>query len=121
MPESVLQPAPVRTKRRGCRPRKSRSAVAMTGTRWVWQRRASRLAGLSFSPMKKSREPGPASRPLRSLGEAELAARWKAALAEGDGVLGAHCIHEQWMRGGYPANIEAALDSLWARAAKTIP
>lgn len=71
---------------------------------------------------KASREAGePASRPLRALGEAELAARWKAALADGDGVLGAHCIHEQWMRGQYPASIEAALETLWACAAKTIP
>ena len=63
----------------------------------------------------------PASRPLRWLAEGELAARWKSALGEGDGVLGAHCIHEQWMRGPYPANIDAALEALWARAAKTIP
>jgi hypothetical protein len=63
----------------------------------------------------------PASRPLRALGEGELAARWAAALSGGDGVLGAHCIHEQWMRGQYPANIEAALETLWGRAAKTIP
>lgn len=66
-------------------------------------------------------EAEPASRPLRALEEAELAARWQAALADGDGVMGAHCIHEQWMRGPYPAKIEAALETLWARAAKTIP
>src|SRR5262249_6103696 len=73
-------------------------------------------------PMRNSPEEAePASRPLRLHAEAELAARWKAALAEGDGLLGAHCIHEQWMRGPYPAQIEAALEALWARAARTIP
>ena len=68
-----------------------------------------------------AQQAAPASRPLRLLGEAELAVRWNAALADGDGALGAHCIHEQWMRGQYPAKIEAALETLWARAAKTIP
>src|SRR5262245_31626018 len=67
------------------------------------------------------REESPASRPLRALGAPELAARWEAALKNGDGVLGAHCIHEQWMRQPYPAHIEAALERLWGRAAKTIP
>jgi hypothetical protein len=70
---------------------------------------------------KRGEEAEPASRPLRRLAEVELAARWKTALAAGDGLLGAHCIHEQWMRGPYPANIEAALETLWARASKTIP
>ncbi|HEY1283952.1 MAG TPA: hypothetical protein VGE96_05675 [Steroidobacteraceae bacterium] len=55
------------------------------------------------------------------LSESQLVVRWKAALAESDGVSGAHCIHEQWMRGHYPAQIEAALEALWAHAAKTIP
>jgi hypothetical protein len=63
----------------------------------------------------------PASRPFRSLSESELSDRWQAALADGDGALGAHCIHEQWMRNPYPAHIEAALEKLWSRAAKTIP
>jgi hypothetical protein len=58
---------------------------------------------------------------LRSLDEAELGARFDTALVACDGVLGAHCIHEQWMRGPFPAHIEAALESLWAHAAKSIP
>lgn len=36
-------------------------------------------------------------------------------------MAGAHCIHESWMRGGYPARIEAALDSLWKKAGASIP
>ncbi|HEU4624817.1 MAG TPA: hypothetical protein VFS52_08660 [Steroidobacteraceae bacterium] len=63
----------------------------------------------------------PGSRPLRTFADSELAARFDHALAHADGVLGAHCIHEQWMRGGYPARIESALDSLWRVAASTIP
>jgi hypothetical protein len=36
-------------------------------------------------------------------------------------VTGAHCIHELWMRGEFAAGIEAALERLWQRAAKSIP
>jgi hypothetical protein len=50
-----------------------------------------------------------------------LAARFEAALSAGDGVLGAHCIHEWWMRGAFPSHIEAALQRLWERAAESIP
>jgi hypothetical protein len=63
----------------------------------------------------------PASRPLRAATAAELAARFEGALADGDGVAGAHCIHERWMRGDMAANIEAALAQLWQRAADSIP
>jgi hypothetical protein len=63
----------------------------------------------------------PARRPLRMDSDGELAAAFERALSAGDGVSGAHCIHEQWMRGRYPAHIEAALDSLWKRAGASIP
>jgi hypothetical protein len=63
----------------------------------------------------------PGSRPLRSLSESELAARFENALVSADGLGGAHCIHEQWMRGVYPAHLEAALERLWKAAASTIP
>jgi hypothetical protein len=53
--------------------------------------------------------------------EGELAAEFERALAAGDGLAGAHCIHEQWMRGRYPAHIESSLDLLWKRAAASIP
>ena len=63
----------------------------------------------------------PSARPLRGALEQDLVTRFEASLSQGDGVAGAHCIHEQWMRGQYPANIEAALERLWKAAASTIP
>jgi hypothetical protein len=48
-------------------------------------------------------------------------ARFEHALTSADGLAGAHCIHEQWMRGHYPTRIEAALERLWKAAAATIP
>jgi hypothetical protein len=66
-------------------------------------------------------EATPASRPLRTDTAAALAARFERALAQGDGITGAHCIHERWMRGELAGNIEAALARLWQRAAATIP
>jgi hypothetical protein len=46
---------------------------------------------------------------------------FESALAAGDGVAGAHCIHERWMRGEFAAQIEAALELLWKRASESIP
>lgn len=43
------------------------------------------------------------------------------ALADADGVMGAHCIHELWMRGEMSLNIERALQRLWAKAAPSVP
>ena len=51
----------------------------------------------------------------------ELARRLQAALAAADGVAGAHCIHELWMRGELAVNVEAALERLWQSAAATVP
>jgi hypothetical protein len=63
----------------------------------------------------------PGHRPLQGLARAELAARYEHALAQGDGVAGAHCIHELWMRGEMSLNIERELDRLWARAGVSVP
>jgi hypothetical protein len=63
----------------------------------------------------------PASRPLLALTHAQLAARFETALAAADGPTGAHCIHEQWMRGEMGVNIEAAMERLWKQASRTIP
>jgi hypothetical protein len=63
----------------------------------------------------------PGLRPLQSLTVRALDTRFERALAEADGVDGAHCVHEMWMREIMPLRIEAALVRLWARAAETIP
>lgn len=63
----------------------------------------------------------PSARPLRTLGRPQVLASLEAALAAGDGLAGAHCVHELWMRGELAAPIEAALEKLWERAAKSIP
>jgi hypothetical protein len=63
----------------------------------------------------------PAGRPLRLHSQQQLAARLARSLNEGDGVGGAHCIHELWMRGEMAVNIERALVRLWQCAAATIP
>jgi hypothetical protein len=63
----------------------------------------------------------PAARPLRTLTQPELQARFRAALDAGDGISGAHCVHEAWMRNAFPTHVEAALAALWQRAAASIP
>jgi hypothetical protein len=63
----------------------------------------------------------PAVRPLQSLADAELEQRFERALARGDGLAGAHGVHELWMRGAMPLAVERALERLWASAADSIP
>ncbi|MDE2249782.1 MAG: hypothetical protein KGL25_00040 [Gammaproteobacteria bacterium] len=63
----------------------------------------------------------PGSRPLRLLAETDLELDLARAVAGGNGPVGAHCIHELWMRGALAVHIEAALERLWASAAGTIP
>jgi hypothetical protein len=63
----------------------------------------------------------PAARPLRTLGRSEVLGHLEAALGSGEGVLGAHCVHELWMRGEFATHIEAALEKLWEKAARSIP
>jgi hypothetical protein len=63
----------------------------------------------------------PGSRPLQGLTHGEIAARLKRALDNSDGVAGAHCVHELWMRGEMSVNIERALERLWACAAASVP
>jgi hypothetical protein len=63
----------------------------------------------------------PGQRPLRARSDHDLAAAFERALAVGDGVAGAHCIHECWMRNTFPAQIETSLAILWERAAASIP
>jgi len=63
----------------------------------------------------------PNQRPFRARSEGDRAAEFERALAAGEGVAGAHCVHERWMRGDFAANIEAARDLLWQRAGASIP
>jgi hypothetical protein len=63
----------------------------------------------------------PAARPLAQLPAAELATLLAGAQRAADGAAGAHCIHELWMRGEFPARIEAALAQLWRSASRSIP
>ena len=63
----------------------------------------------------------PGQRPLRGSGRRELVARFEAALALGDGVWGAHCIHELWMRHEPPSGVESRLSRLWSAAAGSVP
>ena len=63
----------------------------------------------------------PASRPLKTQAPGDIADALKRAFAAADGLTGAHCIHELWMRGAMSINIEGALEQLWACAAASIP
>jgi hypothetical protein len=53
--------------------------------------------------------------------KAQLESRFTAALAASEGLAGAHCIHELWMRGEMGVNISAALEQLWEHAAVSVP
>jgi hypothetical protein len=70
---------------------------------------------------QRSRAATPGSRPLRRLLRKEITARFEAALVEGDGVAGAHCIHELWMRNEPPMNVERMLGMLWDEASESVP
>lgn len=63
----------------------------------------------------------PGQRPLRRSTRDALLARLQAALQARDGIEGAHCIHEFWMRNEPSPNIEAWLGQLWAVAAASVP
>jgi hypothetical protein len=63
----------------------------------------------------------PASRPFRLRKPAELQRSFLQALSDTDGQLGAHCVHELWMRGEMAANVEAMLESLWKACGPSVP
>jgi len=71
--------------------------------------------------MSRKTAVSPASRPLRLLGKSDVAARFEHALSTSDGVEGAHCIHELWMRGEMAVHIDRALERLWKHSASSIP
>jgi hypothetical protein len=63
----------------------------------------------------------PRDRPLQLCSRNDILTRFSAALSAHDGVAGAHCLHELWMRGEWPDNIEKGLETLWKHASKSIP
>jgi hypothetical protein len=63
----------------------------------------------------------PASRPLQTQTLSDISKSLRRAFAAADGLTGAHCIHELWMRGAMSINIERALEQLWECAAASIP
>jgi hypothetical protein len=83
--------------------------------------------GLKAVPLKASvslridAKTPPGSRPLQAQTDAEIKDRFERALADADGPMGAHCVHERWMRGEMSINIERALQRLWAQAASSVP
>ena len=63
----------------------------------------------------------PASRPLRLATAKGLNVSLEAAILSADGLTGAHCIHELWMRGELAVHVEGALQRLWDTAAPSLP
>ena len=55
------------------------------------------------------------------MSEAELGKRFERALQRSDGLDGAHCVHEWWMRGAMPLLIERALARLWDTSSDSLP
>ena len=76
---------------------------------------------MSRAARSRAASQSPAARPLAARTASEVAALLEAALRSRDGLMGAHCIHELWMRGEFAARIEAALEALWRRAAASVP
>jgi hypothetical protein len=70
---------------------------------------------------RRSREDTPANRPLRRLARDDVVQQFVAALEAREGVAGAHCIHELWMRNEPPMNLERMLGLLWRAATESVP
>jgi hypothetical protein len=71
--------------------------------------------------MKLTRKSTPASRPFGLRKTVELQTTFVQALNDADGLVGAHCVHELWMRGAMSANIEAMLERLWQACGASVP
>ena len=63
----------------------------------------------------------PTNRPLQLCTSARIQAYFASALTTADGVRGAHCVHELWMRGELAIQIGALQTQLWKHAAASIP
>jgi hypothetical protein len=73
---------------------------------------------LKIADLKKS---PPTDRPLQGWSRVEIVTALNEVYQTADGLTGAHCIHELWMRGEMSINIERALEQLWACAAASVP
>jgi hypothetical protein len=71
--------------------------------------------------LKLTRKTTPASRPLNLGKTAELQALFLKSLQAADGITGAHCVHELWMRGEMAINIESMLERLWKSCDGSVP
>jgi len=71
--------------------------------------------------MKLSRKITPASRPFKLRKAAELQSLFLRAVNDTDGMIGAHCVHELWMRGEMAINIESMLERLWKSCGASVP
>ena len=60
-------------------------------------------------------------RPLRAAAMADVRTALEAAIAAGDGLAGAECIHELWVRGEIGLSLERQLERLWKSAAGSVP
>lgn len=76
-----------------------------------WWREFSQTAALA----------SPAARPLRLVPVSNLITQLGQAIGTADGVTGAHCIHELWMRHELSVDIDDLLERLWRTAARSIP
>ena len=76
---------------------------------------------LSCAWWRRAAQATPASRPLRLAPVELVRSQLALALAAARGAVGAHCIHELWMRRDLAVNIDHALEQLWKRAARCIP
>ncbi len=63
----------------------------------------------------------PADRPLQLCSPAQIQAHFARALTTANGVMGAHCVHERWMRNELAIHISTAQTQLWKHAAASIP
>jgi len=76
---------------------------------------------VAIQQKKKERAVIPGGRPLRALTREEVVARFESALIERDGVAGAHCVHELWVRNTGPTIVERMLEQLWQGAPESVP
>lgn len=70
---------------------------------------------------RRTHDDTPVSRPLRALARDAIVQQFAAALEAREGMAGAHCIHELWMRNEPPMNLERMIGLLWRAAPESVP